>query len=324
MNPTIESIAIAQAHIQSLIRKGKTFHGFAISDAKGNLSKTTFGEYLESSLHPLYSVTKSITAWMALLALQVAGLDANEPVHLLLSRSDFAAHLVKNKYLDKIQVKHLLNMQAGIEWTELDNFTSTANPFQQFLKSDDPIGHLLMQPQSTAPGSEITYNSALSHLLGHCIYGLTGLSLESFTVKHLLEPLQIHQYKWEKDATGQAYGGHGLHLSLNDFTKVAQMIAGQGVYGNQVVLPTAVLDRIRTLEVKGFRGYLGYGNGMWFVRGASHTWVSAFGHRGQRLYWSPDHQVVCTFLGNVRPEFGLQESVLNKLKFCNEEDAIRE
>ncbi len=307
------SIQDLEVQMNALLMQNKKFHGLAITDISGTLYQNTYMGYDPQTLHPLYSVTKSITAWMALLALVMTNNQVDARVVDIVPRLDWQDLILMNPNLKQLTIKHLLNMQGGFEWSEVENFYNENNPFQLFLKAQDPLKMLLSQRMTKGPGVETAYNSGLSHLLGFCVQGLTGQTLEQFTCDNLFHPLNIVHYNWERDDLNHVYGGHGLHLSLNDVTKIAQMLAGQGVYNHQTILPKSIIARLQNIEVQDFRGYMGYGNGMWHVSCEGHHLISAFGHKGQRLYWSKERGIVITFLGDVKPEFGRQEQLLRIL-----------
>lgn len=303
-----------EGHLDKLLKRNKAFHGIAIVDKEGLLYKKTFSHYKAEALHPVFSITKSLTAWLALIALDDLGLSPEAvKVVSVLPRGDWPDLLSERPHLAQLNLGHLLNMRAGFHWPEIEAFYDAGNPFRQFLAAQDPIRFLLSRDFDGLPGYRTTYNSAVSHLLGLCIASLTGQALEDYAYRKLFMPLGIESWTWEKDAGGNVYGGHGLSLSLEALTALAQVLVGQGYHRLSRIMPENVILQLQRVEKFPFRGYAGYGNGMWLVESGGHSFISAFGHGGQRLYWSPTLALAIVFVGRVKPEFGLQEQLIGAL-----------
>lgn len=57
-----------------------------------------------------------------------------------------------------------------------------------------------------AAGKVFQYDNASSHLFGIAVAHPTGMSLESFADAHLLRPVGIERYIWEKDKDSNTLG----------------------------------------------------------------------------------------------------------------------
>lgn len=297
------SIENFETRLARLLRRNKWFHGFATVGVHGQDVMRTFGDYESTQLHPIFSMTKSITVWMALLVCERYNISKDSLV---------APTVGQHRFGPPLTVSMCMNMRAGFEWDELAHFNTPENPFWNFLKAEDPIAYLFKQPMAGEPGTVYHYNSAVSHLLAYWIEGVTGISFEAFTNTHLFLPLGITAYHWEKDHKGVAFGGHGLHLSLESICKLAQMLVsgGRATQNDHVVLSSHILNQLQVRTSHSIRGYHGYGFGLWHVDILGENWLGAFGHGGQRLYWDPLNQRAIIFLGAVKPEFGLQEHLM--------------
>lgn len=299
--------------IEGMIKRGKLFHGFAVVDRENICYKKTYQDYSTEALHPVYSITKSITVLLGLIALDQHGLPLDSPCFNYLEPGyrDFIKG--SNPEVASLTWGHLCHMQTGFIWPELVDFGQSTNIFTRFLSAADSVGFVLEQAIGDAMGRVCNYNSGASHLLGYCISQLVGMPLEAYAERVLFKPIGVLAYQWERDGMGRVYGGHGLSLSLDSLCAIAQMMAGEGSYKGTEVVKRQVVHLLLQPQVKGFRGYSGYGFGMWHVKVESQEFVAAFGHGGQRLYWSPNLGQVLVFLGKVRPEFGLQEQLLKVL-----------
>lgn len=296
-----------------MLERKKDFHAFAIITGQGPIYQRVYNGYQPEVLHPLFSITKSLTVWLAHLACYREGVALESSIVDLLPREDWPSLIGQNPYLSELKLSHLMNMQAGFDWQEVQRFYEEDNPFRAFLRSGDPAGYLLKWPMAVAPGSEVVYNSAVSHLLGLCVKAIAGKPLKQLAQALIFEPLGIQNSAWESDCHGDAYGGHGLSMDFHGLMALGQLLAGQGRYAGQEVIPSAVMEALQVPVVKSFRGYEGYGHGMWHVHCGGETFVAAFGHGGQRIYWHPQGNYALAFLGAVKPEFGLQEQLIQQL-----------
>ncbi len=292
-----------ETRLMKLIRRNKWFHGFATVGFDGDDVMRTFGDYESDQLHPLFSMTKSITVWMALLVCEQYGVSVDALVAPTVGQPSFEPPLT---------VSMCMSMQAGFDWDELAHFNTPENPFWNFINAADPMSYLFSHPMAGEPGTVYHYNSAASHVLAYWIEGITGMSFEAYAETYLFRPLGITAYLWEKDGKGVVYGGHGLHLSLESVIKIARMLVSGGkvMETGDVVLSDFIIKQLQVQTSENIRGDKGYGFGLWHVDILGEKWLGAFGHGGQRLYWEPLSKRAIIFLGAVKPEFGLQEHLI--------------
>ncbi len=284
-------------------QRGKQIKLYAKYQA-GKYDVITFGGYDKTTLLPIFSITKFITCCTVLKVAKQKRIDLDTPIfkHWHYNPSNVRA---KN-----LTISQFANMTTGIDWQEIDTFYQADNCFNQFLKSHDPMRFLFNREIADKP--IFTYNSAVSHALSYWVEAVTGQRFEMTVNQLIFEPLAIENYQWQRDASGRVYGGHGLALKGDDFIKLMPLLA-TGRYQNKLVFDASLLRQLHHKVVGQTAEYNGYGHGLWHGKIKNAPFIGAFGNAGQRIYYFPSLGQSHAFLGNTKPEFGIQESILNKI-----------
>ncbi|MGB3368785.1 MAG: serine hydrolase, partial [Acidaminobacteraceae bacterium] len=182
---------------------------------------------------------------------------------------------------------------------------------------EDPINYILSKALYENPDTNFNYNSGVSHLLSVIIESNTGLTTYDFANKYLFEPLAIKKsdIKWQVDKKNRVYGGHGLSMKIDDLEKIGVMYLNGGLYHGERIVSKSWTYESTLSHSKKTRGYAGYGYQFWIGHIKNEEFYGAFGHAGQRIYVFKDLDMVVTFLGNVKPEFGIQEKLIRNFIF---------
>ncbi len=272
--------------------------------AAGQYDVITFLDYDQTTLLPIYSITKALTCAVVLQLAEQRGLSLNRPL------LDDLPYEVKNDAFKQLTVAQFANMTTGIDWHEIDSYQRPNNTFEAFVRAAEPLDYLFSRPLNKSAG--FIYNSAATHALAHWAAAVSGQSFELLVAQMLFEPLQIERYQWQRDAAGCVYGGHGLALTGDDFIKLLPLLAS-GYYGAKKVLDGAVIKRLQQQVVARAYGRYGYGFGLWHGKIKNAPFIGAFGNAGQRIYYFPTLKQSHAFLGNTKPEFGIQEAILKHI-----------
>ena len=160
-----------------------------------------------TTLHTLQSVTKSVvslTLGIAIARGELPSLDT--PV---LSFFDASAVANVDDLKRRMTLRHLLNMSTGLEWDERLPYSDPANTFTIMAKSLDWVRYTLDAPMTSEPGTVFNYNSGATLVLGHIFRVATGIDIEEYALRHLLEPLGIEDYYWDRTPSGLADAQEG-------------------------------------------------------------------------------------------------------------------
>jgi len=249
------------------------------------------------TLHDLRSVTKSIVGLLYGIALAegaVPGLDTP-----LLSLFPDYADLRDGTAREEISVRHALTMQMGTAWDESLPYSDPRNSEIAMERAKDRYRFVLDRPMVTKPGTSWTYNGGAVALLGKLIADGTGMSLDQYAQMRLFEPLGIKASDWVQGADGVPSAASGLRLTTRDLAKIGVMVAQDGVYKGQQIVPVdwlkASFQPIAQIEEGFHYGFL------WYVTAGpgGDQIVIALGNGGQRLTVQPKADfVVATFAGN--------------------------
>lgn len=297
--------------IESLSKRKRNIHAINVYQHGETIFSKTYNNYDKNETHQVYSCTKSIISTLIGIAIHKGFIESvnTKLVDLL---NGYEEYFFNGK--EKLTLKHALTMTTGLEWNEFDSFSHTEGVWKGFLTSDDPLGYVLSRPLIEEPGAVYNYNSGVSHILSIVIEKHTGMSTIEFAKEYFFTPLDIDilDLKWKEDNNGIVFGGHGLHMKIEDLQKLGVLFLNKGKYkGNQIVSESWVNESTYKHSIN-TRGYSGYGYQWWIGKVGEHDFYGAFGHAGQRVYVFKKLDLVITFLCRMKPEFGIQERLIKK------------
>jgi hypothetical protein len=138
-----------------------------------------------NSKHDLRSVTKSVISLLLGIGLDrklINGIDES----IINWFPQYPDLRIPEK--QRITLRHLLTMSAGLEWNENVPFSDPKNSAMRMLCSADRCRYVLEQPV-VAPGGQVwNYNSGGTLLLEAVIANAAGEALDDFAREFLLEP----------------------------------------------------------------------------------------------------------------------------------------
>lgn len=211
---------------------------------------------------------------------------------------------------DDITVRDLLDMASGVDvpenYREYWPFTGTA---RLFLSTDLP-GYIQAHRTVTfAPGSDASYRSVDTQLLGMILTEVEGKPLSELLTERLWQPMGA-----EADATWNLDRDGGLEKAFccinavaRDYARIGQLVLDDGQVGGQQLVPTAWIDRISTLAPREVSGW-GYSAQWWHAPGSDDD-LTAVGVYGQYIYVNPAADTVIVKLSDYGTEQDELETV---------------
>lgn len=211
---------------------------------------------------------------------------------------------------DDITVRDLLDMASGVDvpenYREYWPFTGTA---RLFLSTDLP-GYIQAHRTVTfAPGSDASYRSVDTQLLGMILTEVEGKPLSELLTERLWQPMGA-----EADATWNLDRDGGLEKAFccinavaRDYARIGQLVLDDGQVGGQQLVPTAWIDRISTLAPHEVSGW-GYSAQWWHAPGSDDD-LTAVGVYGQYIYVNPAADTVIVKLSDYGTEQDELETV---------------
>lgn len=200
----------------------------------------------------------------------------------------------KNNGREAIRVRHLLNMSAGLKWTEEgakgDAFGLTWHT--------DPFAFIFDRPMAGAPGAVFNDCSGCTFLLADILTGHVGMSLVDYANTRLFGPLGITAFEWRKDILGRVRAYDGLRLKPRDLLHIGRMVAWGGQWQGYVIVPSDEINASMKPLINTNQPRIApqYGYGWWSGPGQAlghpMRWQAAVGGGGNRLFMAPDLDLV--------------------------------
>ncbi|NUO48042.1 MAG: serine hydrolase [Polyangiaceae bacterium] len=181
----------------------------------------------------------------------------------------------------KITLYHLLTQTSGLEH---------ADGAGKMSKEKDRLAYARARGVVSAPGTTFSYNNEATQLLSGIVAKAAGKPIDEYLAERLFKPLDITEWKWERDGAGNVQAFYGLSLHARDLAKIGVLFANGGTFGEKEILPGSWV-RQSTTPAKPGESY-GY---LWWLRydrDGRQVGFAADGWLGQQLFVSPSLGVV--------------------------------
>ena len=149
------------------------------------------------------------------------------------------------------------------------------------------------------PGSQGTYRSVDTALLGEIVRRVEGKPLATLLAERLWQPVGA-----EQDATWNLDHENGVEKAFccvnaiaRDYARIGQLVLDNGRVGDKQVVPAAWITRI-SQPVATPVDHLGYSAQWWHPIGDTDGDFSAVGIYGQFTYVNPKHRIVIVKLSD--------------------------
>jgi CubicO group peptidase (beta-lactamase class C family) len=111
---------------------------------------------------------------------------------------------------DRILLRHLLTMSAGLEWDENLPISDPNHGELRMWHSNDHLRTALEPRMLAKPGSVWCYSGGCTELLGAIVQKATGKPIDEFARDVLLGPLSINDVEWARHGDGRPSASGGL------------------------------------------------------------------------------------------------------------------
>ena len=234
-------------------------HSILISKNGKLILEDYFGGYSVNDLHPLKSTTKSISSLLVGIAIDKGYIKSiNQKI------PDFFPEYSKiiNPAWNKITLKHILTMSAGLDWPEgMDE--------KVHKTSDNIIRDVLKRGIKNKPGKLFQYVSPNMQLIAGIIKNTTGLNADDFAKKYLFSPLGIKNYDWNYNRqNGNPLMTGSLALRPRDMLKIGLLVKNKGVFNDKRIISKRWIEQSTKSQIKVDQVF-DYGF-LWWI-GKSHT-----------------------------------------------------
>ena len=215
-----------------------------------------------------------------------------------------------------VTMADLLHWASGLDWQESYEVAPLKSSVVAMLytRGRHDMAEFAADTDSfSAPGKAFRYSSGDSNLLSAALKGMLGhKAYMSYPWDALFKPLGIHHATWETDADETFVASSYAYLTARDLARVGLLMARDGRWGAQQLLPKAWVDFNRQPfdAYKAAKDEAVPGGHWWLnreVQGAARPWpdapadtFAALGHWGQALYVLPDEHLVIVRYGDDR------------------------
>jgi CubicO group peptidase (beta-lactamase class C family) len=168
---------------------------------------------------------------------------------------------------EAITIRHLLTMQAGLEWNEHNiSYNSARNDMNRLIRSKDPPGFFLKKELVHEPGTSFTYSCGCTHLLSDIIYRSTDQYIDAFAMEYFFEPLGIDYARWVSFHPEIILAGPGIDLLPRDLLKIGQLIMQNGMWEDKQIISMEWLSKAFYPSLSIDEWNLDYGFQWWLPR----------------------------------------------------------
>jgi CubicO group peptidase (beta-lactamase class C family) len=273
--------AAAFAGIDQAIRDDAPEVQSAVVVQQGRVVYQFYRDGSPDTLRNVHSVAKSALSTLAGIALgqgHLASLD--QPVVALVPEW---AGLNPDPRAAAITVRHLLTMTAGFEVDDPAGTAPAGKPQDTWKR-----------PIRNDPGRAFAYDNALIPMLSVVLERATGMSVEDYAKRHLVEPLGLAEPSYQQ----------GLSLRTLDMAKLGQLYLQNGMWAGRQILPeTYVREATRRRSEGGLPLSLPYGYMWWVVHShAARPTFMAAGYGGQFVWVYPPLDLVIATTSAVSRE----------------------
>ena len=138
-----------------------------------------------------------------------------------------------------ITIKMLLNHTSGLQ--NNPNASIELEPAPDY-KVDNVVQLALSAELTDTPGTAVNYNNKAVALLGGIVKKASGLRFDHFFVEHFFKPMNIAQYDWIRDRSGNPTTHGAFIIKPSDFLKFGQLVLQKGMYNGQRIISEQYLN----------------------------------------------------------------------------------
>ncbi|TFF09149.1 class C beta-lactamase-related serine hydrolase [Pseudomonas sp. BCA14] len=212
-----------------------------------------------------------------------------------------------------VTMADLLHWASGLDWQEDYEYAPLKSSVVAMLytRGRGDMADFAADTESvSAPGQVFRYSSGDTNILSAALKGMLGhKAYISYPWDVLFKPLGIRNATWETDADETFVASSYAYLTARDLARVGLLMARDGRWGDQQLLPEAwiAFNRQPFAHYKAGQDDAVPGGHWWLNKGAPRPWpdapedtFAALGHWGQALFVMPAEHLVIVRYGDDR------------------------
>ena len=238
-----------------------------------------YGDRAATESVNIKSASKSIISCLVGIAIEKKLLESPDQRIAPILKAELPAD--PDPRLNEITIGNLLSMQAGLGRLSGPNYG-------RWVASRNWVRFALAQPFDDAPGGQMLYSTASTHLLSAILTKVSGRSTLALAREWLAPVSGFRIGAWERDPQGIYLGGNQMAMTARSLLAFGELYrnGGKAADGTQVVPADWIAQSWQHRTNSRFSGdNYGYG---WFSRQIGGEEVHfAWGYGGQMLYIVP-------------------------------------
>jgi CubicO group peptidase (beta-lactamase class C family) len=226
--PPASASASALAEVLDSARQVSALRAIAVMREGDLLGQRFYGGASASTLFPINSATKSVSSMLVGIALGQGRLRSlSQTMGELLPD---AANAQPGSPAAGVTLRQVLTGTTGLayDWT---------GQYRAVLAAPDPVQYAFQLARDGQPAGTWSYNDPMVGLLAPILERAHGMPLERVAQEGLFAPLGIDAFEWQRDRGGRAWSFGGLRLRIDDFLKLAWVMAAGGRWRGVPVVP---------------------------------------------------------------------------------------
>jgi CubicO group peptidase (beta-lactamase class C family) len=194
------------------------------------LAQRFYGGASANTLFRINSATKSVSSTLVGIALHQGRLRSLSQTIGELLPDAAGAH--PGSPAASVTLYQVLTGTTGLayDWT---------SQFRALLAASDPVQYAFQLARDGRAAGTWSYNDPMVGLLAPILERAHGMPLEKVAQQGLFGPLGIDAFEWQRDRDGRATSFGGLRLRVDDFLKLAWVMAAGGQWRGAEVVPAA-------------------------------------------------------------------------------------
>ena len=263
-----------------------------------------------NTLHGSMSVTKSLTGLLGEMLVSEGALDDTALVASLIPE-------LKGSAFGDATVRQVMDMTTALDFSE--DFSDPNAEIWAYAKAGSPLP---APPGYTGPrsyfeylqtvkkkgehGAAFGYKTVNADALGWLIARATNTSVADLLSQRIWSRLGMEREAfYTVDSIGTPFAGGGFNATLRDMARLGQMVLNDGRWGDEQIVPSEAIARIRhggkkeafaKADYKMLPGW-SYAS-MWWISNDDHGAYAARGVHGQTIWIDPAADMVIVRFGS--------------------------
>ncbi len=281
-------------------------------------SKVIFEQYYgfsnANTLHPISSVTKSITSLITGICID-KGFIKSIDIPIWKFFPEFKYIFEKDTLKKRITIRNLLNQTTGTQWDEwTTHYSYAGNSLIELSQSNlNWVEKTLSLTLECSPNTKFSYNSGNSQVIAEILHRASGLDFERLVSNFLFSPMGINTYHWDSYPINGIPAWGGISLSTRDMARFGSLICNYGCWNDTQIVSNDWIEKSTTIESK--NGKADYGLHWWVTNQPDgNPLIFAAGYGDQYIYIAPDKKIVIAINGQNFTDYKWPKTIDNLIK----------